>query len=106
MDLAKYTLVKGGNWLVSMRGWLLNNIPHAYNLTWGSDDQVTLTVKQLEEMCAEAIAGDRIIRESAIEQNYDDLKKACFGLLNLDPNNSTLQKVQEREIYVLRDLRS
>lgn len=46
-------LQTGGKWLGAVREWIQWNIPRGDQLTWGSDEQVTLTVKQLEELGAE-----------------------------------------------------
>lgn len=46
----------GGNWLGSARNYLLCNVRNGDNLTWGSQDIVNITVKQIEELASEVSA--------------------------------------------------
>lgn len=55
----------GGNYLSAMRNWLLWHKRGSDRLTWGSSDEVTLTVKELEEMALEiAVAAESDIKRA------------------------------------------
>ena len=41
---------KGGKWLAAARSFLQWNVPKGDSLIWGSNETVTLTVKQIEEL--------------------------------------------------------
>jgi hypothetical protein len=43
----------GGAWLGAARDWLLWYKDHRGSLTWGSDDVVSMTVRELEELALE-----------------------------------------------------
>lgn len=51
---------KGGNWLGTAREFLQTHAIRGDSLTWGSYEEVRgLTVRDVEEMVADAVAADR-----------------------------------------------
>jgi hypothetical protein len=57
MKITAYTLSqKGGKWLGVARSYLQCKAMWGDRLIWGSQDSVTLTVKQIEELASEVAA--------------------------------------------------
>jgi len=56
---------EGGAWIAAVRNWLLWNRHGADRLTWGSNEPIShpITVKELEEAAAAAVAADRMERQ-------------------------------------------
>lgn len=50
----------GGPWLAAARGYVQRKARNGNSVTWGSGEAVTLSMRQLEEMCAHAVAADRL----------------------------------------------
>jgi hypothetical protein len=46
----------GGKWLGAARSYLQWHVPRGDSVTWASNDTVTMTVKQIEEMASEIAA--------------------------------------------------
>jgi hypothetical protein len=55
---------KGGKWLGETRNWLQWNTKNGDSVTWNSDDEIRppLTVRQVEDLAAHAVAADRTER--------------------------------------------
>lgn len=53
---------KGGAHLGAVRRWIQNNIIRGDSVIWGSDEQVTVTIKQLEDI-AHTVAADAIMED-------------------------------------------
>jgi hypothetical protein len=54
--------IRSGTHLAAARNWLLWHVPRADSLTWGSLEEVTLTVRQIEEIAtavADAMLSER-----------------------------------------------
>jgi hypothetical protein len=49
-------LGSGGKWLAMARTWIQWNVPRGDDLTWGSEQRVTLTVRQIEDLAAHVAA--------------------------------------------------
>jgi hypothetical protein len=90
-----YELRGGGEWLGNARNWLLwHKDPHG-RLTWGSDDEVRMTVKEIEELASEAAAGaineerERVAlkaqRDRVRQKTYkdDEIKTLCERMQGL-----------------------
>jgi hypothetical protein len=57
MKISGYNLMKkGGKWLGAARSWIQWNIPRGDSVTWGSDETVTVSIRQLEELAADVAA--------------------------------------------------
>lgn len=55
----------GGNWLGACREWIQWNIRGGDEVKWGSEEEVTVTIKQLEEFAAD-------IAEATIKEFCED----------------------------------
>jgi hypothetical protein len=66
LSLIKQLEQRGGQWLRAARTWVQWSIPRGDSLTWNSNDTITITMKQLEELAVEvaasAVAEDRLSR--------------------------------------------
>jgi len=47
---------KGGKWLGAARSWLQHNVKGGDSNTWGSQQTITMTMSQFEELSAEVAA--------------------------------------------------
>lgn len=57
-------LAWGGSWLGAARTWIQWNVPNGDTVAWGGNSEVTLTIKQLEDMAlAVAVAAIKKERE-------------------------------------------
>jgi hypothetical protein len=60
-------MAEGGRWLGATREYLQTHAMHGDSLEWGSSDAVKgLTVSEIEELVADAIAADRNERAAKI----------------------------------------
>lgn len=50
---------EGGWWLGAARNYIKRSVPHGEHVTWGSGEPLAVTVRQVEEIAAEAVAADR-----------------------------------------------
>jgi hypothetical protein len=51
---------QGGPWLRAVRKYLQQNVRGGDRCTWGSDELLTLSVSQIEELAAKAVVADRL----------------------------------------------
>lgn len=52
-DAIRESLRGGGAWLGAARNWLLWNKDANGRLTWGSEDEVRMTVREIEELACD-----------------------------------------------------
>ncbi len=76
---------EGGPWLGALRTRIQSVFRNGEHVTWGSNDVVSHapTVKELEEMCAWAVAADRNDAENREKQaEWKEKREAMFSNLN------------------------
>jgi hypothetical protein len=58
----------GGPWLGAIRNWIQCKKKNGERVTWGSSDVLEphMTMKEIEEICAVAVAAERNERERAV----------------------------------------
>lgn len=67
-DEIRKALKNGGQWLGAARNWLLWHKDPNGRLTWGSNEEVRLTVKEIEELALE-------VATAALHESQDLLTK-------------------------------
>ena len=70
-------LREGGDWLATARSFVQRKALNGNSVTWGSGEAVSLSMAQLEEMAARAVAVDRSRLLTEIAAVLDCMPSAC-----------------------------
>lgn len=92
-------LQKGGAWLGAVRNWIQWNKRNGSDVIWGSDDVLNppMTVRQCEDMAAEAVCADRNI----VEKELETLRAFYTSVVKLTVNHDC---IDDNAVVYPRDL--